>query len=257
MTEDAIASFIAARKNRPQWGGVPQSHRPASVADAYKLQKAVYERLESQGVKRAGYKVGSITKDGQRAAGLTEPLYAGIFEINCKPTLAEALPDNLIDPSIECEIAFVLRSDLDARRGALSPQQVVDAVGTCHLACEVIDNRYGDPKALGLPAILVDDAFHSAFVLAPADRRWPNIRLSNLKAEIVTDETTARANIDDALLPLQSLQWLAEKLAQVDNYLKAGEVIMSGSSVVPTKIKIPAKSLRLSIEGFGELKLER
>lgn len=254
---DAVESFVEARKARPRWIGVPDSAKPASLDEAYRLQKAVAERLERLGIKRAGYKVGSTSAALQKAAGISEPIYAGIFADTKKSSLDEALPDNLIAPLAECEIAVILRSDLDARAGAPTAAQVTDAIGSCHIACEIVDNRYGDPKALGLPTVLVDEGQHSAFVIGEANAKWPNLSFKNLAASIEINGSVVKGNSDDVLDPIGVLQWLAQKLARIGTSLRAGDIVITGSVVAPTKLTFPVKTFTLSIEGFSPMRLVR
>jgi len=51
-----------------------------------------------------------------------------------------------------------LRADDD-----LSDAALCRAIGSAHLACEIVDNRYGKPLEGGIPTILTDDFFHSTF----------------------------------------------------------------------------------------------
>ena len=88
--EECVAAFVEARSARPVWPGVAERFRPATIANGYQLQRAVHQRLGSQGVKRVGYKVGSTSPAGQRLFGLSEPIYAGIFDSTRADDLASS-----------------------------------------------------------------------------------------------------------------------------------------------------------------------
>ena len=66
--EEAIRAFLAARERRPGWTSIAPALRPTSVADGYRLQGAIHERLGAAGDRRLGWKVGST------APGRTEGL---------------------------------------------------------------------------------------------------------------------------------------------------------------------------------------
>jgi 2-keto-4-pentenoate hydratase len=119
----------------------------------------------------------------------------------------------------------------------------------------VIDNRYGDPFAVGVPSLLADDFFHASFVLGPANPLWRETDLANLEAAIAIDDAVVHGHSANVLDALASLRWLARKPARFDLALRPGEIILSGTIVPPTRITLPARSVSLSIAGFAPLTL--
>lgn len=255
LPSEMVASFLHARSERPRWLPVPTPLRPRTIEQGYRVQRAVHDALEATGSRRVGYKVGATSRSGQRSFGLDEPVYAGIFAGSRADTLAAALSPELVSPSVECEIAFCLRTGIDGRGSDVSREDAANAVGSCHLACEVVDNRYGDPLAVGVPSLLADDFFHASFVLGPANPLWRQADLANLEATIAIDGVVVHGHSADVLDALTSLRWLARKLAQFDLALHAGEIVLSGSIVPPTRIALPARAVSLSIAGFAPLAL--
>jgi 2-keto-4-pentenoate hydratase len=253
--EEAVTAFVDARAARPGWPGVPQQVRPANLDDAYRLQAAIHARLAAQGVTRLGYKIGSSSAAAQRPFGLHEPVYGGIFDDTRFDTLAAAFARPMLQPSLECEIAFRLRADIDGADAALSATAIADAVGTCHLACEIIDRRYDDPDAVGVPSLLADDFFHAGFVLGAANPNWRALDLRVLGGAIEIDGTRETGNAADTLDALEATRWLARKLASVGTRLRAGEIILTGTLPRPTAIALPARAVTLSIDGFEPLVL--
>ena len=250
------ADFLNSRSDRPRWIPVPPEFRPRTIDEVYSLQKSVHEAMERNGQRLAGYKVGAISKPGQMAYGLSEPVYAGMFADNQRPDLATALSLPLLSPSLECEIAFRLKTALDGSNLRLSREDLAEAVDTCHIACEIVDNRYGQPLEVGLPSLLADDFFHAAFVLGDANSKWRNLDLTKLEASIEIDGIVARGNSGASLDALSSLNWLILALAKKGLSLREGDVVMSGTIVPPTAITLPARSVSLSIEGFSPLSLK-
>ncbi len=254
---DAVEAFIRARDNRPRWRGVPPELRPRTLEEGYRLQKAVYARLEALGVKRAGYKVAAAAQAGQRFFGLHEPAYAGIFENTRMESLNDILAARLIEPALECEVAVVLGSDIDGANGQIEPERVAAGIAACHIACEIIDDRYGDPLAAGVPSLLVDDFFNAGFIIGPENPRWRTLDLAHLDGSIRIDDLVARGNSADILDAVTSVRWLAGKLAEVGTRLRAGEVILTGSLVTPMKLGAEPRAASLAIEGFEPLDLKR
>lgn len=253
--EDDLDVFIRARSERPRWVPVPEDRRPASERAGYRLQHAIHDELARRGIRRAGYKVGCTSVEGQRGFGLDEPIYAGIFDASRANTLREALSTPLLAPMVECEIAFTLAADIDGARD-WTDTEILQAIASVHLACEVVDNRYGtDPIEIGAPTLLTDDFLHARFVLGPANPDWQTLPLESLPGFIEIDGAVVRGSTADVVTPLNSLRWLARKLASNGHALKAGEIVLSGSLVKPTPIALPARSITISVEGFGALSL--
>ena len=113
--DDAVLAFVAARAARPHWPGVPIALRPTTIAEGYRLQRAVHTRLTTQGIQQVGYKIGLTSPANQRPWGLNEPVYGGIFTDTRADTLIAALARPLLHPLLECEVAFQLGRDIDAR----------------------------------------------------------------------------------------------------------------------------------------------
>ena len=255
ISAQVVTSFLNSRTDRPRWIPVPLELRPQTLDEGYRIQRAAHEAIVQSGNPLVGYKVGSTSKDGQRAFGLEEPVYAGMFADNRASDLATALSAPLISPSLECEIAFRLKSGIDGSNPQLSRQELADAVDTCHIACEVVDNRYGKPLEIGVPSLLADDFFHAFFVLGEENPMWRDLELSNLAASIEIDGVVVHGNSANVLDALSSLHWLARSLAKQGVSLNAGDIIMSGSIVTPTPISLPARSVSLSISGFKPLRI--
>jgi 2-keto-4-pentenoate hydratase len=255
VSSDIVDSFLHARSERPYWRPVPTEQRPSTIEEGYRVQRAVHEVLDASGNRLVGYKVGATSIAGQKAFGLNEPTYAGMFAQGQSPDLASALPANLIAPSIECEVAFRLRSDIDVKSGDFSPEKIIEAIGGCYIACEVVDNRYGNPMEVGVPCLLADDFFHVGFVLGEARDDWRSVDFTNLNASIVIDGTVYRGHSSDVLDALTSLSWLSQKLCQAGYPLRAGDVVLTGTIVPPTRITLPVRSVILSIDGFAQLSM--
>jgi 2-keto-4-pentenoate hydratase len=250
MNQESIQAFLAARGIRPGWPVIASHLRPATIEDGYRLMHAVHDQAEAGGDARIGWKVGSTSAAGQRGFGLTEPVYAGLFASNRSPSLGEALSRPLTRPSLECEIAVVLRQGLD---GSESDQSIMDAVAACHIACEIIDNRYGDPMALGVPSLITDDFFQAGFVMGPENTAWRTQDVTAAEGYIDIDGERRTGSARDVLSAFASLRWLAKALARNGSSLRAGEIVLTGTLVTPTPITLPARTVTLGITGFDPL----
>ncbi|MCS0494442.1 hypothetical protein NVS89_04980 [Ancylobacter sp. MQZ15Z-1] len=254
LTTHDRAGLVEVRTHRARWYRFPEDRRPPDEEAGYRVQREVHDALAQAGIRRVGYKIASIAADGQRALGLSEPAYAGIYDLTHKPSLDEALSLPLVAPSVECEIAFITSAELRAGDD-LSDEALCAAIGSAHLACEIVDNRYGQPLNVGIPTILTDDFFHSAFVLRAPRPGWQEVIGDDLAGLIEIDGEVVRGNTADALRPLEALRWLVGKLGSHGLTLGAGEIVLAGSLVKPTPIALPATSASIAVDGFGTLSL--
>jgi 2-keto-4-pentenoate hydratase len=250
MNQESVQAFVEARGRRPGWSAIAPPLRPSTIEDGYRLQAAVHDRLAAGGDGRVGWKVGCTSAGGQRGFGLREPVYAGLLASGRSVSLADALGRELASPSLECEIAVVLRRDLDGNE-----TDVADAIGACHIACEIIDNRYGDAMAVGVPSLIADDFFQVGFVLGPENPGWRGQDLAGTDGFIEIDGQRKTGSARDVLNAFDSLRWLAKALARNGLSLRAGEIVLTGTLVAPTPVALPARAVSLGITGFQALVL--
>jgi 2-keto-4-pentenoate hydratase len=253
--DDAVSAFVAARGSRPHWPGVAPELRPATIAEGYHLQQAIHAHLAEQGIRRLGYKIGSTSPVNQRPWGLTEPVYAGIFTDTRADTLAAALARPMLQPSLECEVAFQLGRDVDGADPALSIATIRDAIAACHISCEIIDGRYEAPLQIGVPTLLADDFFQAGFVLGAANPGWRDLDYGALEGAIEIDGVRTAGHAADTMDALTAMLWLSRKLAESGAVLRAGEIVLTGSFTRPIPVTLPARAIALTITGFAPLVL--
>jgi 2-keto-4-pentenoate hydratase len=255
MDQENVDAFVRARRLRPAWPGIDDRLRPTSIAEGYRLQDAVHARLAAAGDARVGWKVGSTSASGQRGFGLSEPVYAGLFASGRSTSLTEALSRPLTRPSVECEIGVVLRNDIDGADPALSITSVTDAIGACHIACEIIDSRYDDPASVGVPSLIADDFFQVGFVMGAENPDWRVQDLTIAEGFIEIDGQRWNGSVRDVMTAFDSLLWLARALARGRLSLHAGDIVLTGTLVPPKPVPLPARAVSMGISGFAPLLL--
>lgn len=255
MNDDSVRTFAEAHAMRPNWPEIDARLRPATIEDGYRLQAAVHDQLAKAGDPRVGWKVASTSAAGQRGFGLSEPAFAGLIASDRSPSLAAALSRPLTRPSVEIEIAVILRHDIDGSDPALSITSIKDAIGSCHVACEIIDNRYSDPMALGVPSLIADDFFQAGFVIGAENTTWKTQDLENAEGFIEIDGERKTGSVRNVLTVFDSLRWLAGALARYGHKLRAGDIVLTGTLVPPVPVALPARAMSMGITGFGSLDL--
>ena len=221
---DAAAAQIAAARQRGEYFPKAWEDRLA-LDDAYRILLTMIDR-QPAGSRRIGWKIGLTAKAIQEQFGVHEPVFACLLADGLIHSGHAFRFDNLIKPGFENELCIVLGRDLAA--GA-TPQDVAAAVAAVYPAFEIIETR-GDLSGQ-LALAITDNGQQKAFVLGqPVDARTLP-ELSAVRVDVGINGSEVATAYGEAVLghPYNSVAWLAAKLAQFGETLRAGDYIMSGS----------------------------
>jgi 2-keto-4-pentenoate hydratase len=194
-----------------------------SIDNAYQILLA---RLRLRGARRVGWKVGLTAHAIQQQFGVHEPVLGCLLADGRKQSGHVFRRDELIEPGFENELCIVLGRDVPA--GA-THADVAAAVARVHPAFEIIETRGDLTRQLALA--LADNSQQKAFVLGAPVRPEALPELSAVEARVAINGAEAATGRGDAVLghPYHSVAWLAAKLAELGEGLRAGDTIMSGS----------------------------
>src|SRR5580658_5306623 len=194
-----------------------------SLDDAYRIQRGLIER---SGARQVGWKVGLTARAIQQQFGVHEPVFGRLLAEGRLDSGHVFRRDELIEPGFENELCIVMGEDLapDA-----TPADVAIAVARIHPAFEIIETRGDLTRQLALA--LADNAQQKAFVLGPAVERAMLPELDKVAVGVRINGAEVATGEGSAVLghPYNSVAWLAAKLAQFGERVKAGDTIMSGS----------------------------
>ena len=220
-----IESFYAARRAGDFF---PAAYaNKLSLDDAYAILLGVARlRSERDGERRVGWKVGLTAAAIQQQFGFHEPVFACLFGAGRIASGHRFRHSELIAPGFENELCFVLGEDVPA--GA-SIERIAQAVARVHPAFELIETR-GDFVAD--PALaMADNGQQKAFVIGTGVPLVGLPDLSGVLARVRINDAEVASGLGSAVLghPLQSIRWLARKLASFGERVRAGDYVMAGS----------------------------
>jgi len=200
---------------------------PAMTADdAYAIQLENVSRRLAAGEVISGKKIGLTSPGIQRQLGVSEPDYGHLFQsMACE---LEVPADELLQPKIEAEIAFILREDLPG--GNVTAEDVRKATEYIVGAFEIVDSRVANWR-IKLPDTVADNASSGRYVLGNRKVSLGDIDLSTIemamrKGNEIVGYGTGTAVMGD---PCLSVAWLANCLHRYGVILKKGEVVLSGA----------------------------
>ncbi|MHB9032536.1 MAG: 2-keto-4-pentenoate hydratase [Anaerolineae bacterium] len=179
------------------------------------------------GEKLVGYKVGFTNIAVREKMGLPDSTYGYLTNQMVLLNGGEFNLRELIAPKLECEICFRLGHDLGA--GA-TIEQVLAATNAVVAAYEICDARIIDWKC-PYPDFFADNGFSARIVLGDT---WLPVSKLDLLNETVTlvqdEEQIAQGKGQNALgHPAKAVAWLAGKLAERGQALRAGQLVMTGT----------------------------
>jgi len=217
---------------------LPAEIRPVSRAEGYAAQA----RLGEDGEVPFGWKIAATSAAGQAHIGVDGPLAGRIFAERVRlPDAILSLAGNRMRVA-ELEFAFRFGRDLAPRATDYGEAEVLTAVASLHPAIEVPNSRFDDFATAGAAQLIADDACAHEFVLGPAvTADWRELDLAAHPVVATIDGPGgrwARDGIGANVLgdPRIALVWLVNELSAHGVTLLAGQVVTTGTCVVPVEI---------------------
>lgn len=222
-----------------------------TIDDAYAIQLENVARVTAMGQVISGKKIGLTSPGIQKQMGVSEPDYGHLFaSMACGD--GQVKTDELLQPKIEGELAFVLREDLAG--GNVTVADVRAATDYVVCAFEIVDSRIADWK-IKLVDTVADNASSGRYVLGTkrvpiAAVDLPGVTMQMFQNGKLIQEGTGAAVQGD---PAAAVAWLANRLWAYGVTLKKGEVILSGAfAAAPLAVK--GDTFTATFSTFGEVK---
>lgn len=217
--------------------------------EAYQIQLGLIDRRIAAGERQIGWKVGLTAKPIQEQFGFHEPVFGCILEsVPSGSTLRAA---ELIAPGFESELCLRMGTEL---AGEISMARARAAVAGVHPSLEIIETR-GDLSAQ-VAVAMADNAQQKTVVLGDAvplgDMALDQVACAVRMNGAVVAEGTGAAVLGN---PLNSVIWLAGKLAQFGRRIRAGDIIMSGSFVRQFPLQAGDR-VQVDYTGIGSVRVD-
>ncbi len=232
---------------------------PRNIADAYAMQAALNALLIDAGMgDMVGHKIGCTTPVMQAFVNINHPCAGRVFSRTVLRDHGSVPRHGFVKLGMECEIVVRLGRDLPPQATPYTRESVADAVDEVMPGIELVDERYQDFHALGVPTLVADDFFNAGCVLGQPRRDWQSLDLGALSGRTWINGVEVASGRGDAVLghPLNALAWLANAQHEYGlPGLKAGEFVMLGS-LVQTQWLNAGDRVRIAIEALGEVSLD-
>jgi 2-keto-4-pentenoate hydratase len=249
--------IAAARRNRTVIDFLPGALAGGSEGDAYKVQFAVHDRLTATGADRiAGWKVAATLPAQYQPIGLSGPAFAGIYQSGVKASGVTFAKGTLLKYGIECEVVARIAREVPARSGAYDAESIRPFIGMLYCGMEVVENRFADVAKADGKCRIADEFLQGACVVGPEISNWQALDLAAVRGRSLHDGKELAAGTGANVMghPLTSLAWLANRLLGHGKSLRAGDLVLTGSTHVPQFLAGPGVAVSEFV-GIGETRV--
>ena len=242
---EAARQLLEAERSGQQIGLLTKRFPQMDLDDAYKVQKAIYEAKLAEGRQVIGWKIGLTSKAMQYALNIDVPDSGILFDNMVFENGAAVPKGRFIQPRIEAEIAFVMNAPLAGDR--VTRDEVIAATAYVAPAIEILDTRIlrVDPQTGDTRKVfdtISDNAANAGIVLGAQRHKLEGLDLRWVGALTFRDDEIEETGLGGGVLndPIESVVWLARRMAQYGQGIEPGHVILSGSFIRP--IECPSGS---------------
>lgn len=217
--------IITARRDRRCLSG-DDPENVVSTHLAYDVQSHVVAARADEGRAPSGWKLGYTSAVMREQMGIAEP---NLGPLAAHMLLAPdgAIPETVMQPRVEPEIALVLGEDVPVDIApSISAHDIRAYVSSAHAALEVVDSVWCGYRFTW--AQNTADASSAAFVVIGPE--VPLDGLSELPGVLERNGEWMGSGQGSAAMgdPFAALAWLAGRLAERGDGLRAGQVVITG-----------------------------
>lgn len=227
-----------------------------TLDNAYLIQDTFVDIMLQRGEKVVGWKVALTSKAMQEFCGVDHPLAGAVFSSKVHPSPFEVSLGDHRHLGLECEIAVELSDDLPGDGALYTRDNIAPAVGACYPSFELIEDRDADYDNLNPFDSVSENAWNAGVVMGSPLPNWSALDLVETPTLLeVNGETLGSGRTGDALgHPFEAVAWLANHLNARGRTLRAGEFVMTGSTVI-TYFPEAGDQVKFSVGTHGSVEL--
>jgi len=236
-------------KRRECMRELPGAMRPSTREAGYAIQ-ALLERRSAFPL--FGWKIAATSAAGQAHIAVDGPLAGRLLRERVRESGGRIPFGGNRMRVAEAEFAFRMGADLPPRAAPYQVPEALAAVATLHPAIEVPDSRFEDFTIVGAAQLIADNACADYFVPgAAAPDSWRSLDLARHRVAGRVNAGPVREGIGANVLgdPRDALVWLVNELSQLNVTLSAGQVVTTGTCIIP----LPVGPGDHVVADFGEI----
>lgn len=255
----AAADLMQAETTGEQIGLLTKTYPEMGMDDAYAVQNAIYRAKLEKGRSVIGWKIGLTSKAMQYALNIDIPDSGILFDDMAFDHDSMVPKGRFIQPRIEAEIAFVLKASLGGAE--VTRADVIAATDYVVPSIEILDTRIlrVDPHTGETRKVfdtISDNAANAGVVLGPQKHAIDDFDLRWVGAITSRNDEVEETGLGAGVLndPVESVVWLARRMAQYGQSIAPGQIVLSGSFIRP--VECPSKTqITANFGAFGHVNI--
>lgn len=242
QAKELAQKLFEAEKTGVQTPVLSQSYPDAGMDDAYAVQAELIALKLAAGREARGWKIGLTSKAMQYALNIDIPDSGVLLDDMFFPDSATVPAGRFIQPRVEAEIAFVMKSDLSGPNVTIF--DVLNATDYVVPSLEILDTRVQrvdreTGKARTIFDTIADNAANAGIVTGGRPMRVDAVDLRWVGAIVLRNGQVEETGLGAGVLnhPAAGVAWLANRLSSYGGAIKAGEIVLSGSFIRPVEAR--------------------
>ena len=218
--------------------------------DALIIQSNVARLREERGEQIIGYKIGCVSKDTQKTMGFTQPACGYLWKSELHESGVTLNKKDYTNPAMEAEFGIILNRDINPE--LVSFDYIQQSIKEIYPLIEIHNLIFHGDEPYGAE-LLGNNAIHAGVVLG-SETKLPSDKIETDLKLIYDQEVMDTWN--NKIWPadmLSELNWLIKEQARNNNYLKKGDLILTGAYGFPVPIK-EKKLVDVTSSAFGNVK---
>ena len=218
--------------------------------DALIIQSNVARLRVNRGDQIIGYKIGCVSKDTQKKMGFTQPACGYLWKSELHNSGTVLNTEDYTNPAMEAEFGVILNRNIKPELSSFD--YILQSIEGIYPLVEIHNLIFYGDEPYGAE-LLANNAIHAGVVLGPETKLPSDKTETDLKLiydQEVIDTWTNKIWPNDML---SELEWLVKERAKTNNYLKKGDLILTGAYGFPVPIN-DKKIIEVTSSAFGGVK---
>lgn len=254
--EDTARVLYQAEQQRVPISPLSETYPALTPAQAYAIQSALLEikRKESaRDLRLIGHKIGLTSLAMQKLLGIDTPDYGFLLDTMVVPPGSTVARADFLFPRIEPEIGFWLAQDV--RGPGVTAAQILAATRGVSAALELVDSRIVDWR-IKLVDTIADNGSSARVIVSERVVSPHELDLAQEAVSLLRNNELVGSGAGTAVLgnPAEAVAWLANKLAEFDIGLQAGQLVLPGAMCAAATVSA-GETYRANFTHLGEVEV--